>query len=83
MKTCSITYYPSDSCRVTDALQLSTTKQSAQNISNFVAIGIPFVDHLRDSNRTYCFVINASNGTHAATVQGALNRGTCNYVTHS
>ena len=81
MKTCSITYYQSNSCGL-DELPSLPTKQSAQNASNTVTIGIPFIDQLRGGDGTYCFIISANNGTHAATVQGTLNRGTLIIIPH-
>ena len=73
-KTCSITYYQSDSCGL-DELPSLPIKQSAQNVSNTITIGIPFINQLRGDDGAYCFIVSANNGTHAATVQGTLNRG--------
>ena len=75
MKTCSIAYYRSNSCGL-DELSSLPTKQIAQNASNTITIGIPFIDQLRGGDGMFCFIVSANNGTHAATVRGTLNRGT-------
>ena len=75
MKTCSIMYYQSDTCGLGDELPSLATKQSAQNVSNTVTIGIPFINQLRSGDGPYCFIVSAGNGTHEAMIQGTLNRG--------
>lgn len=66
--------YQSNECGIHN-LQSSSIKLSAQNISNTVTIGIPFVNFINDGGNMHCFVANASNGTYAASVQGYLVGG--------
>lgn len=76
LKSCSIMYNRSESCRVDDALHLSRFRQISQDTSNTVVIGLPFVKQL-DGNRTgtFCFVVSATNATYTAMISGAFNIG--------
>ena len=81
VKSCSIVYKQSETCGI-DTLRMSPTKLNAQSIySDTVTIGIPFVRTLHFSERSYCFIINASNGTHTAFVQGTF-KGIITIVVH-
>ena len=81
VKSCSIIYKQSETCGI-DTLRSSPTKLNAQSIySDTVTIGIPFVRALHFSEQSYCFIINASNGTHTAFVQGTF-RGIITIVVH-
>ena len=86
-KSCTVTYYQSESdgCTVEGAdvaVQSSLTRQTAQNTSNTVIVGVPFVDSIPiDSQTRYCLVVMASNGSHTANVLGSFNKGIYDIVT--
>ena len=74
-KTCSIVYNQSETCEVDDMLRLSPIRQIAQDTSDNVKIGLPFVNRLHGSRGMYCFVVNATNGTHTAMIRGTFDTG--------
>ena len=75
IKSCSIVYNQSETCEVDDMLRLSPIRQIAQDRSDVVTIGLPFVNRLRGSRGSYCFVVNATNGTYTAMVRGTFDTG--------
>ena len=75
IKTCSIVYNQSEGCLVDDTLRLSQDQQIAQHTSDSVIIGLPFVNRLRSGRQSYCFVVNATNGTYTAMIRGTFNTG--------
>ena len=74
-KTCSIVYNQSETCEVDDTLRLSQVRQIAQDTSDSVTIGLPFVSRLSGARQSYCFVVNATNGTYTAMIRGTFNTG--------
>lgn len=74
MKSCSIVYNHSETCGI-KVLDLSSVMQSAENISNTVIVGLPFLKHLNGNDGMYCFVATASNGTYTVMVQGKFSSG--------
>ena len=79
-KMCSIVYEQTETCEVDDTLRLSQVRKFAQDTSNSVIIGFPFVNRLSSDRQTYCFVVNATNGTYTAMIRGTFNTGTIIYV---
>ena len=74
-KTCSIMYNQSETCEVDDTLRLSQVRQIAQNTSDTVTIGLPYINRLRGGRDSYCFVVNATNGTYTAMIRGTFSTG--------
>jgi hypothetical protein len=68
-------YNQSETCEVDDTLRLSQVRQIAQDTSDLVIIGLPFVNHLRSDRQSHCFVVNATNGTYTAMIRGTFNTG--------
>ena len=71
-------YNQSETCEVDDTLRLSQVRQIAQDTSDSVIIGLPFVNGLRSDRQSYCFVVNATNGTYTAMIRGTFNTGNGN-----
>ena len=77
-KTCSIVYNQSETCEVDDTLRLSQVRQIAEDTSDSVTIGLPFVNRRLSTSgarQSYCFVVNATNGTYTAMIRGTFNTG--------
>ena len=68
-------YHQSETCEVDDTLSLSQIRQTAQNTSDTVTIGLPFINHVRGGRDSYCFVINATNGTYTVMIRGTFSTG--------